>query len=66
MTPINIDALDPDWIKEMSWDLPTDWEGLVAIIGASTSDVKSFLRSPAAVPMPKALKLRAIAYVRGA
>lgn len=62
---INIDEIDPDWIKERSWDLPTDWNGFLAAVGGSKEDVKRFLSLPAAKPMPKSLKAKALIYTKG-
>lgn len=62
---INIDEISPDWIKELSWDLPTDWEGFLGAVGGSKEDVKRFLSMPAAKQMPKPLKAKALIYIRG-
>lgn len=54
---VNIDAdqRNADWIKVGHWDLPTDKDAFLAVIGGPTM-LDHFLTLPAAEAMPDALK----------
>lgn len=46
---------DADWIKIKTWDLPTDPEAFLRVIGGR-ENLAHFMTLPAAKPMPQDLK----------
>lgn len=49
------DPLDADWIKTLSWDLPTDLPAFLRVIGGRRR-LKHFMTLPAARAMPFQLR----------
>jgi len=45
-----------DWIKSLSWDLPDTPESFIQSFNFDKNDLKDFLKTPAAIPMPKNIK----------
>jgi hypothetical protein len=57
MTAISIDKnlANSDWIRSLSWSLPTNADSFLSAIGGESS-LASFMELPAAKPMPDSLK----------
>jgi hypothetical protein len=55
--PYNIDAdqRNADWLRTLHWDLPTDKDTFLAVIGGEDA-LEHFMTLPAAEAMPDALK----------
>lgn len=61
---IDEDQINADWIRARTWDLPTDVDEFLHVVGGPEG-LAHFMTLPAALPMPETLRAELIARLGG-